>query len=252
MQPRPALAHLIVPDGDDPVVPEGRQPALPRRLAREEQGSKSLQFVEPPPGLLPVRILQGHERNLLPIVLEERLTVGEVGIAEVERADTGIAAPLKRVVEVQPRELLVLAELPDQPAAGLVQRSQASAAKLLPCNSLAAGQRRAEVHAGRHHNIARVAVRAQARHIDKGAVLLVGDEELHGNLALIGDTLGLGDPTRYRVLGAPQVDAQRAGQLDRLDATAPAVGLDLDGEDLEVLREFRPRLRASSTHVRRK
>ena len=105
------------------------EPAVPGRLAGEEEGAEALGHVGEPPGLGAVRVLQGDERDLAPVAAQERLGVGEVGVAEVERADRRVTAALERVVEVDPHQFLVLAELPDEPPAGRLRAEPAAASR---------------------------------------------------------------------------------------------------------------------------
>ena len=97
-----------------------------------------------------------------------------------------------------------------------------------------------------------MAIRSKAGDVDPGAVLLVGHEERDRHAAGVGDGLGAGDPAGGGVLRAPEVDAEGAGQVHRLRRAALAVGLDLDGEDLEVRRERRPHGRGPRGGKRRR
>src|SRR6185312_13168320 len=121
------------------------QPTLPGRLAGEEQRAEALGHVGEPPGLRPVRILERDERQAAAVAIQERLAVGEVGVAEVERADRREAAALQRVIEQNADELLVLAELPDQAPAARLQGFEPPGAELGPGDDARLGQRRANV-----------------------------------------------------------------------------------------------------------
>ena len=79
-----------------------------------------------------MRILQCDERDPPLIPLEKRLGVREVGVAEVKRADRRVPAALEGIVEIEPSQLFVLAELPNQSSAGFLQRSEAALDWLAP------------------------------------------------------------------------------------------------------------------------
>src|SRR5205823_2100645 len=101
-------AHGIMADSDDPVARQSVEPGFPGRLAGEEDRPKTSGHVSKPPRLVPMRILEGNERELSPVAVQERLAVSEIRIAKVEGADRGIAAALERIVEINSAQLLVL------------------------------------------------------------------------------------------------------------------------------------------------
>src|SRR5688572_26936361 len=105
--------------------------------------------------------------------MEKRLAVCEVWIAEMVGADSRVATSLYGIVKKHAHKLLVLSELPDEPAFSFLEGNQPAFAKFFPRAGGLVCQRRADLCARRCDDIAGVAVSAEAGNVDPGAVLLV-------------------------------------------------------------------------------
>ena len=147
------------------------------------------------------------------VAVQERLAVGEVGVAEVERADRRVAAALRASRRGRAgRSSSFSPNCQTSRPPRLLQRGQPAVAELRPGDRRPGSPATApKSDAGRRDDVAGVAVGAQAGHVDPGAVLLVGDEERTGTRCWSAIAWARASHAGRGVLRPPEVDLAGPG-----------------------------------------